>query len=59
MKGVGGRGKAGTGHGGSLRTGGRACESNFPVVTVLPVSAERPAWGLQSKCDSVMWHYHV
>lgn len=52
--GEGGRGKAGTGHRGSLRTGGRACESNFPVVTVLPVSAERPAWGLQSKCDSVI-----
>lgn len=55
----GGGGKAGTGHRGSLWTAGRACESNFPVVTVLPVSAERPAWGLQSKCDSAMWHYHV
>lgn len=46
---VGGRG-LGQGTRGSLRTGGRACESLSPVVAVLPFSAERPAW-VHSLCN--------
>lgn len=45
-----GRGRGATGHRGSLRTGGRACESHSPVVTVLPFSAERPVW-VYSLCN--------